>query len=725
MKQGEYWKKRFKKMEEVQNDTSLKKNMEIQDLFDRSMCELDKKIRVWYQRLADNNGVSMVEAKKLLSNKELKEFRWSLEEYIQHAKDNELGQFEKELENASARVHIGRLEALKVQVQAEMERMFGNYTDSIDQHILDLYNNEYYHTAFEIQKGISVGSQIQALNKAKVESIIRNPWAVDEQSFSDRIWKDKKRLINTVHQSLTKMCITGDSPDTAIKEIQTTMNTTKRNASRLVMTESAVFANKARKECMENLGVQEFEVIETLDGITCPKCGSMDGKHFPMSEYVVGVTAPPFHPNCRGCTCPYFDDEFTVGEERAARNEEGKTYNVPANMTYEEWKQSFVNGNKSGLQEIKTEKEMTVEEIKKQISENNARIEILTSEYSQKHQTLENALLFGNENVDTLNRMSKEVQEVKADLDDMIAKTDALKEKLPQESVRTVQSVVVEGKNIIGDVDYTSPDFAKFNHVIEKSMHAQGFDGTPSVVEYEDFKKAMEESGFYAERTYSAKTQKELDEYREQLYNGKWYVDCSEGGAQYGQGMYCASCYDLTNNKQMGGIGMEMSHYQQIGLGRGNGFYYTEGITLRPDAKIFEIPSGKKADEYIEDAFRNAYMKKFASKEQLAQVEQYIELREQISNLTFTGSSEFIDNLYEKSVNSSIGLESLIKEALTAMEDITDGRTYHSLKNPGVLVTEMGYDAIKATDHGESGSYTVILNRTKVLFCKGGSVYGN
>lgn len=354
MKQGEYWKKRFKKMEEVQNDTSLKKNMEIQDLFDRSMCELDKKIRVWYQRLADNNGVSMVEAKKLLSTKELKEFRWSLEEYIQHAKDNELGQFEKELENASARVHIGRLEALKVQGQAEMERMFGNYTDSIDQHILDLYNNEYYHTAFEIQKGISVGSQIQALNKAKVESIIRNPWAVDEQSFSDRIWKDKKRLINTVHQSLTKMCITGDSPDTAIKEIQTTMNTTKRNASRLVMTESAVFANKARKECMENLGVQEFEVIETLDEITCSKCGSMDGKHFPMSEYAVGVTAPPFHPNCRGCTCPYFDDEFTVGEERVARNEEGKTYNVPANMTYEEWKQSFVDGNinESGLKNI-------------------------------------------------------------------------------------------------------------------------------------------------------------------------------------------------------------------------------------------------------------------------------------------------------------------------------------------------------------------------------------
>ena len=452
----------------------------------------------------------------------------------------------------------------------------------------------------------------------------------------------------------------------------------------------------------------------------------MDGKHFPMSEWKVGVTAPPFHVHCRSTTVPYFDDEFDAVGERAARDEEtGKTYFVPGNMTYKEWEKAFVNGDKSGLKEAKVEKEMTVEEIQKQVAENNTRIEALTSEYSQKHQALENALLFGNEDVDTLNKMSQEVQAIKADLDDMIAQTDVLKAKLPQESVQNVQAVVIEGKNMIGDVDYTSPDLAKFDHVIEKSIHAQKFDGNPSVVEYEDFKKAMEESGFYAERTYSANTQELLDEYREQLYNGKWYVDCSEGGAQYGQGMYCASCYDLANNEQMGGIGMEMSHYQQIGLGRVNGFYYTESITLQPDAKIFELPSGMKADEYIADAFRNAYMRKFASKEQLTQVEQYIELSEQISNLTFTESSEFIDNLYQKRADASIGLESLIKASLTAMEDTTDGRTYHGLKNPGVLVTEMGYDAIKATGHGESGSYTVILNRTKVLFCKGGSIYGN
>lgn len=50
---------------------------------------------------------------------------------------------------------------------------------------------------------------------------------------------------------------------------------------------------------------------------------------------------------------PYFDDEFTVGETRAARSEEtGKYYEVPANMTYPEWKKAFAGGEKAGFKEV-------------------------------------------------------------------------------------------------------------------------------------------------------------------------------------------------------------------------------------------------------------------------------------------------------------------------------------------------------------------------------------
>lgn len=343
---SKYWQKRFRQMENAQHDTSVQKVQEIQEQFDRSLAAIDGKINAWYQRLADNNGVSMQEARKMLNAGELKEFHWNVEEYIKYAEENEISSaWAKQLENASARVHISRLEALKIETQQEVEKLYGNCTDAIDHHITDAYTSDFYHTAFEVQKGIGVGTSMNRLNPETVEKIVSKPWAVDGKNFSNRLWENKTKLINNMHNSLSRMCITGEAPDRAIEEISKQMGVSKAQAGRVVMTESAAFANKARQDCMEELDVEQFEVVETLDSHTCETCGGMDGKHFPMSEFEVGVTAPPFHPNCRGCTCPYFDDEFDSVGERAARGEDGETYYVPADTTYGEWKKSFVDGD--------------------------------------------------------------------------------------------------------------------------------------------------------------------------------------------------------------------------------------------------------------------------------------------------------------------------------------------------------------------------------------------
>jgi len=43
-----------------------------------------------------------------------------------------------------------------------------------------------------------------------------------------------------------------------------------------------------------------------------------------------------------------------------------------------------------------------------------------------------------------------------------------------------------------------------------------------------------------------------------------------------------------------------------------------------------------------------------------------------------------------------------------------------SNKDISTLAVEMGYDVINAEGHGQSGSYTVILNRTKLIIRRGG-----
>ena len=349
MKNSEYWKNRFVEMEEATHQTSVKKTMDIQEQFDKSQKIIEEKINAWYQRYADNNNMSLLEARKSLNDKELKELKWDVEEYIKKGRENAFsGEWVKELENASAKAHISRLEALELQCRQQAEVAFGNLNDEVSKHIKDVYKESYYRTAYEIQKGVGVGSNFAALNDRLIEKVVNKPWLADGKNFSDRIWGNKTQLINQLHTSLSQMCITGSGPDKAIGQIASKMNVSKANAGRLVMTESAYFSSTAQKECFKELDVERYEIVATLDGHTSDICQEMDGKVFKMSEYEEGVTAPPFHVNCRSCTAPYFDDEFTKGEQRAARDEEGDTYYVPADMTYKEWKKKYV---KSELRE--------------------------------------------------------------------------------------------------------------------------------------------------------------------------------------------------------------------------------------------------------------------------------------------------------------------------------------------------------------------------------------
>ncbi|WFD12217.1 minor capsid protein [Tepidibacter hydrothermalis] len=277
--------------------------------------------------------------------KELAEFKWDVKEYIKYGELNEINQlWMKQLENASARYHISRLESLKLQLQQSIEVLFGNQLDQFDVMMKNIYSEGYYHTIYEVQKGFNIGWNIASIDQDKLKRIISKPWAADGQNFSSRLWNNKSKLINQIHTELTQMTILGKAPDQAIKNIATKMNTSKSNSGRLVMTESAYFSSVSQKDAFNELNVERFEIVATLDSRTSEICQSLDGHVFEMNTFEAGVTAPPFHPWCRTTTVPYFDDEFNLGERAARDDETGKTYYVPSNIKYPDWKSKFVDG---------------------------------------------------------------------------------------------------------------------------------------------------------------------------------------------------------------------------------------------------------------------------------------------------------------------------------------------------------------------------------------------
>jgi SPP1 gp7 family putative phage head morphogenesis protein len=708
-KNRKYWKKRF----EILEESAIKKGADYYESLDKQYRIAEKRIEsqisTWYQRFAYNNNISLTEARRLLNSSELEEFKWSVEEYIKHGQQNAFTQeWMKELENASAKVHISRLESLKLQMQQELEVLYGNQLDGVDKLARDIYSDNYYHTAFEIQKGFNVGWNLHSLDNRLLDKVIAKPWTADGKTFSDKLWTQKNDLITTLHTEITQAIMRGDAPDRAIDTIARKFKVAKSKAGRLVMTESAYFASASQKDCFKELDVERFEIVATLDSHTSELCQSMDGVVQDMKDFEPGVTAPPFHPWCRTTTVPYFDDDFG---ERAARDADGKTYYVPSNMTYKEWKNGFVDGHTENLTKIEPD---DIIEVKNQ--------------------------------------------------------DDGHK--------------VVDGKEIF-DTWQRRPD--EYDFEIEDVINAQGFDGLPTVLDDEDFEKAVKESNFIAQRTYSAPSQEVVDAYQDELYHSKWYVDCSKGGAQYGQGMYCAADY---NGKLTDGIKAEMSHYQSLSkqkfgfeafkeklntvklsdfdmkykmsdeefavmkkyMSSSNimrseymlseddrkifrnikpkakdeakrllskiesdcllntpSYSHTETFTLHKSAKIFTLKHSEDTVDIV-----NRLGDEFV-KNRLKTPEAH-DLFEEMNQLVLNRQHIDFDDYYDMS--AKLRDEKVWKDEIQPLYNEWFAKT--TKMNEGSVAAMMGYDAINAEGHGKSGSYTVILNRTKVIFKKGG-----
>lgn len=424
-KNSDYWQNRFEQLEKASHQEALNTYSQIEESFEQAQREIERNINNWYVRFANNNQITITDAKKMLNASELKELKWDIQEYIKYGKENELNElWIKELENASAKYHISRLEALKIQTQQTMEKLFGNELDEVDKMTSKTYTNNYYHTMFEVQKGFNVGFNIGKIDNNKLSKIVSKPWAVDEKNFSERIWGNKTKLINELHNQLTIMCVQGKSPDNVIKYMSKKFNTSKAQAGNLVMTESAYFSQLAQKDCFKDLDVEEYEIVATLDSHTSEICQEQDGKVYKMSDYQPGVTAPPFHNYCRSTTVPHFNDDYDIKDTRAARDEDGNTYYVENDIKYKDWYQNNVKSddnlkNVSKSDKINTNKILSLNECQKVIenhgikfveedlkildnhllSDNTKQLDELLNKYpAMKEYLKDKTLIFGAEN---------------------------------------------------------------------------------------------------------------------------------------------------------------------------------------------------------------------------------------------------------------------------------------------------------------------------------------
>lgn len=302
--------------------------------YDEAADRLKGDIQRILVKFAEDNELTVENAREYLASKEYSRWKKSIQEYLEQIDDE--GKNSKmvlELNTLSAKSRISRKEQLLGEIDKQMSSLASLTNKEIKKHLVNVLVTNYYRGHYSIQKTLKLGFNVSAINHSLVKSIIEFPWSTKQ--FSKTIWDDIDKMTETLRKELASGFIDGSSIQKMVKRIDDALGKGKYVTQRLVRTEAKYFAQQAQLMSYKKLGIDEYY----YKGAGCPKCAPLDGKKFKIEDAEVGVNCPPMHPNCK---C-----RVIAVTTRSLFDMDSNTVPLDQNIKFKEWKEKFVKDNKA------------------------------------------------------------------------------------------------------------------------------------------------------------------------------------------------------------------------------------------------------------------------------------------------------------------------------------------------------------------------------------------
>ena len=235
---------------------------------------------------------------------------------------------------------ISRYQALQDNIDIELKKLADVENNITKQRYIDTIQEGYYHNIYDIQKGLGLGFNFSQIDMKKINLMLNERW-IDKGNFSARIWNNSEKLSNYLKTQFTANTMTGMSLQKMSKQLADFMNVGLYNATRLVRTEVNHFANEGEMLSYEELDIEKYRFIATLDNVTCEHCAELDNKVFNVKDRKPGKDYPPIHANDRCTTVAEFDDDNLEELQRRAKDDNGENILVSQNMNYKEWSMQY------------------------------------------------------------------------------------------------------------------------------------------------------------------------------------------------------------------------------------------------------------------------------------------------------------------------------------------------------------------------------------------------
>lgn len=337
-----YWEKRkaremFQYMEQAEKAAD-----EISKVYLKASRYISLELDEIFERFQKKHDLSEKEARRLLNTLKDKTSLDEMRAALKITNKHEIkAQILPELESPAYQARLERLQQLQNQLDMTMQEVYRQEKVKSTSHYVDLANEAYYQSIFDIQQRTGLGFSFNLISPKAIDRVINSKWS--GANYSTRIWNNTHALAQDLKEELLINLIIGRTDREVADIIANKFATGSSQARRLVRTESCNLANQMEMISYEECGIEYYRYVATLDLRTSDICRSLDGKRFKVSEQQPGLNCPPMHPWCRSTTiCDIGEKELAKMKRRARDPATGKSITVPANMTYEEWHKKYV-----------------------------------------------------------------------------------------------------------------------------------------------------------------------------------------------------------------------------------------------------------------------------------------------------------------------------------------------------------------------------------------------
>jgi len=323
-------------------DKAEKQADKFDDIYKQSKSYLDKQINKVFDKFQRDYGLSERDARHVLKNmkdqKDLNELRKVLEA---RPNDPNIQRLLADLDSPAYAYRMKRLERLNDDLDRMRESIYHSEKSGSDAFYSDLMKDSYYKATFDLQQQTGLAYSFSDLPETEIKRLQGLKWT--GEAYSDRIWSNTGALASSVKDELLVSLMTGRSVRDTSQAIAERFEVGQNKARRLVRTESAFFHNQMELLSYEDAEITKYKFVAVLDRRTSHICQEHDNKVYNTDEAVPGVNYPPLHPWCRSTTIAHDDDiDYSKLERRARNPETGKVEYVPADMSYKEWYDKYV-----------------------------------------------------------------------------------------------------------------------------------------------------------------------------------------------------------------------------------------------------------------------------------------------------------------------------------------------------------------------------------------------